>query len=97
MADFPVIPTLLQLRQSIQGSMNLAKGVDQSSLIEPLSDRELEVMKLIGKGADNQKISEELFITVGTVKSHVNHILRKLDAKNRTEAVAKLRKIGMDI
>ena len=44
--------------------------------------------------ATNQEIAEQLVITVGTVKSHVNHILRKLDAHNRTEAVARARRLG---
>jgi DNA-binding NarL/FixJ family response regulator len=43
---------------------------------EQLSDRELEILRLMACGATNQAIAEQLFITVGTVKSHVNHILR---------------------
>jgi LuxR family maltose regulon positive regulatory protein len=62
---------------------------------EQLSERELEVLRLIACGATNQEIAAQLVITVGTVKSHINHILRKLDAHNRTEAVARARGLGL--
>ena len=68
---------------------------DVSGLIEALSERELEVLGLMAQGASNQAIAKQLVITVGTVKSHVNHILRKLDAHNRTEAVARARQAGL--
>ena len=54
-----------------------------------------EVLHLIAQGATNREISEQLVITVGTVKSHINHILGKLDAHNRTEAVARARVLGL--
>jgi LuxR family maltose regulon positive regulatory protein len=73
------------------------RTIQQTELIEPLSDRELEIMQYIAQGMDNQQIADTLFITVGTVKSHVNHILRKLAARNRTEAVAVLRRSGLEI
>lgn len=56
--------------------------------IEPLSDREVEVLRLIAKGCANKEIAAQLVISVGTVKRHVIHILQKLSADNRTEAVA---------
>jgi len=62
---------------------------------EQLSERELEIVRLMAGGATNQEIAEQLVITVGTVKSHINHILRKLDSHNRTEAVAKVRGLGL--
>ncbi len=62
---------------------------------ESLSERESEVLQLIAQGATNQQIAEQLVVTVGTVKSHINHILRKLDAHNRTEAVARARGLGL--
>ena len=62
---------------------------------EQLSKRELEIVRLMAGGATNQEIAEQLVITVGTVKSHINHILRKLDARNRTEAVARVRGLGL--
>ncbi len=67
----------------------------QTSFGESLSERELEVLRLISQGATNRDIAEQLVITEGTVKSHTNHILGKLDAHNRTEAVARARKRGL--
>lgn len=64
-------------------------------LVEPLSERELEVLHLIAGGAPNGAIAEQLVVSVGTVKSHVNHILGKLGAHNRTEAVARARAAGL--
>ncbi len=62
---------------------------------EHLSERELEVLRLMARGASNHEIAERLVITVGTVKSHINHILGKLEAHNRTEAVARARELGL--
>ncbi len=62
---------------------------------QTLSDREMEVLFMIARGATNQEIAEQLVVTVGTVKSHINHILTKLDSHNRTEAVAKARQVGL--
>jgi len=64
-------------------------------LVEPLSDRELDVLRLIAGGASNQAIATALVISIGTVKSHINHILGKLAACNRTEAVARARELGL--
>jgi DNA-binding CsgD family transcriptional regulator len=56
-----------------------------------LSERELEVLRLIAGGASNHAIAAALVISLGTVKSHINHILGKLAASNRTEAIARAR------
>ncbi len=66
-----------------------------TSYVESLSERELEVLRLIAQGATNQEIASKLVITVGTVKSHINHVLDKLGAHNRTEAVARARAMGL--
>jgi NarL family two-component system response regulator LiaR len=60
--------------------------VDKSSPFSILTEREMEVLKLIAKGHTNTKISEELVITVGTVKGHVSNILSKLHLADRTQA-----------
>jgi LuxR family maltose regulon positive regulatory protein len=62
---------------------------------ERLSERELEVLRLMACGATNQAIAWQLVITVGTVKSHINHILGKLEAHNRTEAVRRAQLLGL--
>ena len=58
-------------------------------LVEPLSDRELQVLRLLAAGKSNQQIAEELVVVLDTVKKHVGHILDKLGAANRTQAVAR--------
>lgn len=60
-----------------------------------LSERETEVLTLLATGQTNAEVASALFISVGTVKSHSANIYRKLEAKNRTEAVARAREIGL--
>src|SRR6266516_2959634 len=64
-------------------------------LLDPLSERELEVLRLLAQGASNQEIAEQLVVTAATVKFHVSHILSKLQARNRTQAVARARSLGL--
>ncbi|MBI9052010.1 MAG: hypothetical protein JEZ00_21525 [Anaerolineaceae bacterium] len=81
---------LSRLSMDIHVKKQGVSSIDQA-LIEPLSNREVDVLRLVALGASNQEIAQKLVITVGTVKSHINHILRKLCAQNRTEAVARAR------
>ena len=64
-------------------------------LIEPLSERELEILALVADGFSNHEISEQLFISVNTVKGHNRNIFDKLHVKRRTEAVARARELGL--
>ena len=64
-------------------------------LVEPLSQRELEVLHLLALGKTNQQIAEQLIVAAGTVKAHTASIYRKLDAANRTQAVARARQLGI--
>ena len=66
-----------------------------AGLVEPLSDRELEVLGLLAAGRSNQQIADELVVVLDTVKKHVGHILDKLGAANRTQAVARARVLGL--
>ena len=61
----------------------------------PLSPRELEVLRLLASGKSNQEIADELVVVPDTVKKHVGHILGKLGAANRTQAVARARALGL--
>jgi LuxR family maltose regulon positive regulatory protein len=74
--------------------LNLAYP-QQAGLIEPLSQREMEVLHLISLGKTNQEIAQQLIIARGTVKAHTASIYRKLDASNRTKAVARSRQLGI--
>lgn len=65
------------------------------SISEPLSERELEILRLIGHGASNREIASTLFLAEGTVKNHVTNILAKLDARDRTQAAMKARDSGL--
>jgi LuxR family transcriptional regulator, maltose regulon positive regulatory protein len=64
-------------------------------LVDPLTAREMEVLELLAAGAPNQGIADQLFVSLDTVKKHVTHVLAKLGAVNRTEAVARARQLGL--
>ncbi len=64
-------------------------------LVEQLTARELEVLVLLAAGAPNPRIAAELVVTLDTVKKHVSHLLGKLGAANRTEAVTRARQLGL--
>jgi LuxR family maltose regulon positive regulatory protein len=74
-----------------------AKGtfLTAQPLVEPLSERELEVLRLIAGGLSNQEIAQELVIAVGTVKAHTSTIYRKLDVRGRAQAVIRARKLNL--
>ncbi len=65
------------------------------SLVEPLTDRELDVLDLLTQRLSNQEIAEKLFISTTTVKTHLQHIYGKLSVSKRREAVEKAKKIGI--
>jgi DNA-binding NarL/FixJ family response regulator len=64
-------------------------------LVEPLSERELEVLRKLAAGATNREIAESLVIAEGTVKNHVTNILGKLGVRDRTQAALKARDLGL--
>jgi LuxR family maltose regulon positive regulatory protein len=67
----------------------------KSDLIEPLSERELEVLQLIAEGLTNPEIASRLFLSVHTVKAHTHNIYGKLGVHNRTQAVTRARALGV--
>jgi LuxR family maltose regulon positive regulatory protein len=81
---------LAALERDDSGTMSPAEG-----LPEPLSERELEVLQLIAAGKSNRRIASELFVSVGTVKTHLNNVYRKLDAHSRTQALARARELDL--
>jgi LuxR family transcriptional regulator, maltose regulon positive regulatory protein len=64
-------------------------------IVDPLTSRELEVLEKLAAGRSNQAIARELVVTLDTVKKHVGHVLGKLGAANRTEAVARARELSL--
>jgi LuxR family maltose regulon positive regulatory protein len=68
---------------------------DGEPLIEPLSQRELKILRLIAQGLSNREISERLFLALSTIKGHNRNIFDKLQVQSRTEAVARARELGL--
>lgn len=66
-----------------------------STLTEPLSDRELEVLRLVASGDSNREIAAKLFIADGTVKNHITNILNKLEVSDRTQAAVRAKDLGL--
>jgi LuxR family transcriptional regulator, maltose regulon positive regulatory protein len=64
-------------------------------LIEPLSERELEVLRLVAQGLSNRQISARLCLAVSTVKGHNQRIFAKLQVQSRTEALVRARELGL--
>ena len=64
-------------------------------IVDPLTSRELEVLRMLAAGRSNRAIADELVVTLDTVKKHVGHLLAKLGAANRTEAVARARELSL--
>jgi LuxR family transcriptional regulator, maltose regulon positive regulatory protein len=68
---------------------------DAQPLVDPLSQRELEILQLIAEGHSNQEIGERLFLALDTIKGHNRRIFDKLNVQRRTEAVARARELGL--
>jgi LuxR family maltose regulon positive regulatory protein len=66
-----------------------------NALVEPLTDRELEILRLIAEGHSNQAIADTLIIAVSTVKRHINNIYGKLDVQSRTQALVRARELQL--
>jgi LuxR family maltose regulon positive regulatory protein len=81
--------------QDLRVSRPAKKPVSVNGVYESLSRRELEVLQLIAEGCTNQEIAQELVLSLYTVKSHARNIYSKLGVKNRTEAVARARLLGL--
>jgi LuxR family transcriptional regulator, maltose regulon positive regulatory protein len=79
------------LRAGAPASSPGSPSVQVTDMVEPLTSREREVLDLLAEGKSNRGIADQLVVTLDTVKRHVSHILAKLGAVNRTEAVARAR------
>lgn len=87
LAAFPV--------QQSNMSVSSKTSVANSELIEPLTEREMEVLQLIAEGLTNREIATKLFLSPNTVKVHARNVNGKLDVHNRTQAVARARTLGL--
>ena len=101
--EFPVAPEGITAGESLQqGSrpsgekaMEEVPPAPSEPLAEPLSDRELEVLRLLASGLTNREIAGNLFLAVGTVKNHTNGIYRKLGVHNRAGALGRARELNL--
>ena len=66
-----------------------------SEMVEPLTDRELEVLRLVADGLSDRQVADRLTVVVGTVKRHLNNLYGKLGAHSRTQALARARELGL--
>jgi LuxR family maltose regulon positive regulatory protein len=74
---------------------NIQPRSQTASLVDPLTNREFEIMELLGKRMTNMEIATELHISVGTVQQHLNRIYSKLDVKGRRQAASKAEALGL--
>ncbi len=79
----------------LETGSGLKTAVPSQTLVEPLSERELEILGVLATGASNREIAKALFITEGTVKNHVTNILGKLGVRDRTQAALKAKDMGL--
>ena len=64
-------------------------------LLNPLSERELEVLRLIANGLSNQEIMQKLIVEKNTLKTHIRHLYRKLNTRSRTQAIIRARELNL--
>jgi LuxR family maltose regulon positive regulatory protein len=86
---------LARLRSAFGTEPAASRTAAVPGLIDPLTSRELEVLEMLAAGGSNQAIAGQLVVTLDTVKKHVSHILGKLGAANRTEAVSRARELRL--
>ena len=72
-----------------------AAGAGAGSLVEALSEREIEVLRLVTSGMSNREIASQLFISTGTAKTHIHNLCGKMGVRNRTEAAMKGKELGL--
>ena len=83
-----------QILNVMAGKVEVA-GAGAGSLVEALSEREIEVLRLVTAGLSNREIASQLFISTGTAKTHIHNLCGKLNVRNRTEAAMKGKELGL--
>jgi DNA-binding NarL/FixJ family response regulator len=79
----------------LNGFDDRSKKIAPLPLVEPLSKREIEVLRLVTAGLSNREIAEKLYLSPGTIKTHVHNICGKLGVRNRTEAASRARELNL--
>ncbi|PBJ24363.1 HTH-type transcriptional regulator MalT [Pseudomonas sp. ACN8] len=90
----PPTPVSLSLSEKLP-ALAARPGLESCAAAEQLSTREMAVLRLIAQGCSNQEISDQLFISLHTVKTHASHINSKLGVERRTQAVARAKELGV--
>jgi LuxR family maltose regulon positive regulatory protein len=80
---------------SLIKQINSESSSNGQSIDEPLSDREIEVLRLLSAGFTNQAIADKLFVAIGTIKKHTHSIYQKLEVDSRTRAIKKARELNI--
>jgi LuxR family maltose regulon positive regulatory protein len=80
---------------NVMGETAVPMDKDGQTMVEPLSEREMEVMRLVAAGLSNREIADQLVLSLGTVKTHVHHIYGKLEVRNRAQAIARARELNL--
>lgn len=93
--EYFLLPSITAKVMAEFSRMSRSTPPPSEALTEPLSQRELQILRLVATGASNRDIAETLVIAEGTVKNHLTNILGKLSVKDRTQAVFKAREYGI--
>ena len=92
LADFEDEPAALKADSADPGAATQPKP---SFLVEPLTEREMEVLQLLAEGFSNREIAQRLFLSPHTVRSHAYNLYGKLGVHSRTQAVARARELAL--
>ncbi len=82
-------------RKVVAEFARLAQPAQPLHLLDPLTERELEIIQLLAQGLNNRALAQQLFLAEGTVKNYISTILQKLDARDRTHAVTRAYALGL--
>jgi LuxR family maltose regulon positive regulatory protein len=95
LAAFPAVDASPVAPPKVSTSQIRVQPAVGSVIIEPLSEREIEVLELVAEGLTNQQVASRLFLSLHTIKAHTRNIYGKLGVHSRTEAVARARALGV--
>ena len=93
LGEMPLAPAVVA--RLVASYVQRPPAADPRSRLAPLSDREVEVLGLVGAGRSNPEIADDLFISLATVKTHLRHILAKLDLRDRAQAIVLAHECGL--